>query len=472
MPTFTRETYLARRKTLAAAVAASASTPAARQGILLFLGNSESPMNYAANAYSFRQDSSFLYYWGIDHPNLAATIDLATQTETLYGDDPTVADIVWTGPQPLLAAKAEQVGVPHSAPTAALADVLRQALQNGRPVHYLPPYRADNILKLARLVGVRPPFIRELASLDFTKAVIAQRSIKTPDELKEIEKAVTTTGEMQLYAMRATRPGMVEREVSGPMAALATSRGGTLAFPVIFTVHGETLHNLAPDHVMQPGQMVVNDCGAESASRYAGDMTRTFPVSGKFTDRQKSLYQIVLNAQLKALAAIKPGVAHRDIHILACTALAAGLKEVGLMKGDPAEAVAAGAHAMFFQCGLGHMMGMDVHDMEDLGEKWVGYNGEDRNMQFGICYLRLAAPLRPGYVITCEPGIYIIPALIDQWKSEHKHENFINYKELENYRDFSGIRIEDDVVVTENGYTLLGPPIPKTIEEVEANCPR
>ena len=460
---FSREIYIGRRKTLRNTV---------KSGLLLFLGNEESPMNYPANQYTFRQDSSFLYYWGIDAPGLAAIVDIEGGVETLFGDDPTVADIVWTGPQPLLRDKAESVGVGRALPMAHLKEVVGEALGKGRAVHYLPPYRPENVLKIERLLGIHPSYAKTYASVEFTRAVVSQRSVKAAEEIADIEEAINITGEMQTYAMKAARAGMVEREIAGAMHGIALARGAGLAFPIIFSIHGETLHNHYHGNVMQNGHIVVNDCGAESARHYAGDLTRTFPVSGKFTARQKDLYRIVLDAQQQALDAIKPGVAHRDIHLLAARTLVTGLKQLGLMKGDVDEAVAQGAHAMFFQCGLGHMMGLDVHDMEDLGEQHVGYDGMERNPQFGICYLRLAKPLRPGFVITTEPGIYIIPELIDQWQAERKNEAFINYDRLAQYRDFGGIRIEDDVLVTERSCRVLGKPVPKSIQDVEAVCAR
>jgi Xaa-Pro aminopeptidase len=460
---FSREIYARRRAALKKSM---------KSGLLLFLGNEESPMNYPANQYDFRQDSSFLYYWGLDTPALAAVIDIDADAEILYGDDPTVADIVWTGPQPLLGEKAANAGVSTTLPAAGLKETVAAAVRKGRTVHYLPPYRADNVLKIEQLLGIHPSFVRDYASEQFAKAVVAQRSVKAPEEIAEIEKAIDITFEMQTYAMRATRAGMVERDIAGAMHGIARARGGNLAFPIIFSIHGETLHNHFHGNTMRKGNIVVNDCGAESELHYAGDLTRTFPVSGRFTDRQKDIYRIVLESQKQALEAVKPGVPHRNIHLLACRALASGLKDLGLMKGDLDEAVRQGAHAMFFQCGLGHMMGLDVHDMEDLGEKYVGYDGVERSPQFGLCYLRLATPLRPGYVITSEPGVYFIPALIDQWRAERRHEPFINYEVLERFRDFGGIRIEDDIVVTETGYRLLGTPVPKTIAEVEAACTR
>jgi Xaa-Pro aminopeptidase len=441
-------------------------------GILLFLGNEESPMNYPANQYTFRQDSSFLYYWGLDTPGLAAVIDLDADQEILFGDDPTVADIVWTGPQPLLRHKAGLVGVAHSMTAAQLKDVILAAVCKNRKVHYLPPYRPDNVIKIHDLLGIQPAFAKDYSSAEFTRAVVSQRAFKAPEEIDEIEKAINITWEMQTYAMRSARAGMVEAEIAGGMHGIALARGGNLAFPIIFSIHGETLHNHHHANIMANGNIVVNDSGAESELHYAADLTRTFPVSGRFTDRQKEVYQIVLDAQLKALEAVKPGVPHREVHLLACRTLVSGLKQLGLMRGNVEDAVEKGAHAMFFQCGLGHMMGLDVHDMEDLGEKYVGYEGVERSAQFGLCYLRLARPLCPGFVITSEPGIYFIPELIDQWKAEKKHEDFINYDVLERYRDFGGIRIEDDVLVTETGYRLLGKPVAKTIEEVEATCTR
>jgi Xaa-Pro aminopeptidase len=458
---FAREVYVRRREVLRESV---------RSGVLLFLGNEESPMNYPANQYHFRQDSSFLYYWGIDTPGLAALIDLESGTETLFGDDPTVADIVWTGPQPLLREKGEMTGVQKTLPSADLREAVLTAVRAGKTVHFLPPYRPENRLRIEQLLSIHPTRAGDHASPEFIRGVVAQRSIKQAEEVEEIEKAVGITSGMQTYAMAMTRPGMYEREIAGPMHGIALSRGGNLAFPIIFSIHGETLHNHAYGNIMQNGNIVVNDCGAESGLHYAGDLTRTFPVSGRFTERQKDLYRIVVDAQKKALEAIRPGVPFREIHLLASKALASGLRGLGLMKGDVDEAVAQGAHAMFFQCGLGHMMGLDVHDMEDLGEEYVGYEGLQRSPQFGLCYLRLAKPLRPGFVLTVEPGIYFIPALIDQWKREKKCGEYINYDALERYRDFGGIRIEDDVLVTETGYRLLGPSVPKTIEEVEEAC--
>ncbi|NOX87497.1 MAG: aminopeptidase P family protein [Calditrichaeota bacterium] len=438
-------------------------------GILLFLGNEESPMNYPANVYPFRQDSTFLYYWGIDLPNLAAVIDLDEGREILFGDEFSVDDIVWMGPQPAIKELAEQVSVQDTQPADRLFSYLRKALESGRKVHFLPPYRHHNILKLGNLLGIQPDFIKDYASVPFIKAVVAQRSLKSEEEIDEIEKALDITYEIHIEAMRRVRPGLYEREVAGILQGIAMSRGGSLSFPLIFSIHGEILHNPHQLNKMEKGQLVVNDCGGEAPSRYAGDITRTLPVSGKFTEEQKAVYQIVLQAQTTAIEMIKPGIKYRDIHLHAAATIALGLKELGLMRGNVDDMVEAGAHALFFPHGLGHMMGLDVHDMEDLGEDYVGYDETvERSKQFGLAYLRLAKALQPGFVLTVEPGIYFIPQLIDQWKQKSLFTEFINYDKVEQYRNFGGIRIEDDVLVTDNGHRILGKLIPKQIDGIEA----
>ena len=457
---FDKKIYVERRRQLKTALTG---------GLLLFPGNEESPMNYPANPYHFRQDSTFLYYWGLDLPHLAAVIDLDENREILFGDDFTVDDIVWMGPQPTMKELAEKVGVRETRPFAELEKLVQAALQKGRKVHFLPQYRPENRLLLSRLTGIQPDFVNHYSSVSFIKAVVAQRSVKAPEEIQEIEKALDITYRIHTTAMRMTKPGMVEREVAGVLEGIARTQGSGLSFPIIFSIHGETLHNHHHENLMKEGDLVVNDCGAESDLHYAGDITRTFPVSGKFTERQKAIYQIVLKANLAAIEAIKPGVKYRDIHLLSARVIAESLKDLGLMKGDVEEAVRQGAHALFFPHGLGHMMGLDVHDMENLGEDYVGYDEETRRSdQFGLAYLRLAKALQPGYVLTVEPGIYFIPELIDLWKAENKLAAFINYDQVEKYRDFGGVRIEDDVLVTEEGHRVLGKPVPKTIEEVEA----
>ena len=454
------ETYIQRRERLRKQVSS---------GVILLLGNNLSPMNYTDNAYPFRQDSTFLYFFGLDEPGLTAVIDVDDGTEQLFGDDPTVEEVVWTGPQTPLRENAQRVGVIRTAPSNELESVLKKACEQGQTIHYLPPYRADHVLKLSQILRRPPETIPEQASETLIRAVVAQRSVKSPEEIKQIEAALDISHEMHTTAMKMARPGVMEREVAGTMEGIALSRGGRLAYPTIFSIHGETLHNPFHHNLLKAGDIAVNDSGAESPLRYASDITRTLPIGGRFSQKQSEIYAIVLEAMEKATAAVKPGVEFRAVHRLASVILITGLKDLGLVKGDPAEAVEAGVHTLFFQCGLGHMMGLDVHDMENLGEEYVGYTDTiKKNPAFGWRSLRLGKALEPGYVVTVEPGIYFIPTLIDQWRAERKHEAFVNYDKLEEYRDFGGVRIEDNVLVTDTGCRILGEPIPKTIAEVEA----
>ena len=456
---FPADTYIERRKELKKQIAS---------GVVLLMGNEESPMNYADNTYMFRQDSSLLYYFGLDIPSIAAIIDIDEDKEIIFGDDPTIDDIIWLGPQKPLSDKAMQAGVTQTASLDKLATILADAASRGRKIHFLPQYRAENILKLEKLLSIPNAELAGNVSVELIKAVAAQRSIKSTEEIAEIEAAINICYEMHTAAMKTARPGMYEYEISGVIEGTALSMGGRLSFPVIFSVHGETLHNHYHGNVMKDGDIAINDSGAESAMHYAGDITRTIPIGGKFSSRQKDIYNIVLKAQETCIQAVKPGVEFRDVHLLAGEILCGGLKELGLMKGDPAEAARAGAHTLFFQCGLGHMMGLDVHDMENLGENYVGYTDTiKRNPQFGFCSLRLGKSLQPGHVITVEPGVYFIPELIDRWKAENKLSQFINYDKLEEYKDFGGVRLEDDILVTEDGWRLLGKPIAKSVEEVE-----
>ncbi len=439
-----------------------------QSGLILFLGNEESSMNYPDNQYPFRQDSSFLYFFGLDCPSLAAIIDADKDKEVIFGDDLTVDDIIWTGPQPVLSERSEQVGVRETAGLDKLQSTLEQAVQQGRDIHFLPQYRARNILKIAKLLDIPPSSVQEKTSETLIRAVVTQRSLKSKQEISEIENALDISYEMQTAAMKMSKPGLYERQIAGAMEGIVLSLGGRLSFPTIFSIHGETLHNHSHGNLMKAGDIAVNDSGAETGLGYASDITRTIPISGKFTQRQKEIYNIVLDAQEQAIRAIKPGVEFRNIHRLACTVLASGLKDLGLVRGDIDEAVNAGAHTLFFQCGLGHMLGLDVHDMEGLGEDYVGYTDTiRRNPGFGWRSLRLGRELEAGFVITVEPGIYFIPELIKRWKAENKNSQHINYDMVEKYEDFGGMRIEDDVLVTENGYRVLGKKIPKTIAEVE-----
>jgi Xaa-Pro aminopeptidase len=441
-----------------------------KSGILLFIGNDESPINYPDNLYAFRQDSSFLYYWGIDLPGLAAIIDIDTEREILYGRDPTLEDKIWTGPLPSIEALGLKCGARHVASFDRLEADLKQANQKGGDIHFLPQYRSQNLIKVQIWLGINTALVNSSSSGAFIRAIVAQRSIKAKEEIEQIETALDITHEMHSMAMKISKPGIYEKEVAGAITGLAYSRGAAgLAYPPIFTVKGHIQHNPCHENLMQAGDIIVNDSAAESPMRYASDITRTFPVGGKFSQQQREIYTIVFEAQTKAIEAIQPGVEYRQIHFLACTHLAAGLRSLGLMKGDIDSAVAAGAHTLFMPCGLGHMLGLDVHDMEALGEDYVGYTDSiQRSEQFGTSKLRLARALEPGFVVTVEPGLYFIPELIDQWMAKKKLQEFIDYSKIEAYRNFSGVRIEDNVLVHKDGCRVLGKPIPKSIQEVEA----
>jgi Xaa-Pro aminopeptidase len=440
-------------------------------GLVLLLGNDEVGMNYAANTYHFRQDSTFLYFFAVDLPGLAALIDVDQNTETLFGDDLTVADIVWTGPQPTIADQAKAAAVASIAPMAELEKRLAEAIARGRRVHFLKPYRAEHTLKITALLGLKPSMVAAYRSEPLHQAVVAQRNIKSAAEVAEIEHAIGVSRQMYLAAMAAAKPGKHEYEVVAEIIRVAKANGCDPSFPIICSVHGETLHNHHHANLMKKGDVMVLDSGVETPDKYASDITRTIPVGGTFTPQQRQIYEMVLRAQLAAIKAIKPGVPYKDVHLLAARSFATDLKAAGLMKGDVGEAVAAGAHALFFPHGLGHMIGLDVHDLENIGEQYVGYEpGVERSAQFGLGYLRLARTLKPGFVLTVEPGLYFIPQLIDQWKAEKRNAAFINYREVEKFRDARGYRIEDDVLVTKSGNRVLGPPIPKTVADVEAAC--
>ena len=437
-------------------------------GVALFPANNESPMNYPANTYHYRQDSSFLYFFGIDQPGLAGVMDLDSGEDYLFGDDLSLDDIIWMGHLPSIKSMGEKVGVSQVMPYGKLEAYLEDALQKGRRIHYLPPYRDDTVLEIARLTKLPWEKAKHDASADLIKGVIALRSVKEPVEVEEISRAVDTSCEMHTAVMKMARPGIYEREIAGHIEGIALGQGAMTSFPIILSMDGQTLHNHYHGNILEKGRLIVTDAGAETENHYAGDITRTVPVDGKFSQQQKEIYEIVLEAEVSSIDKIRPGTPYRDIHMDAARILASGLKEVGLMKGNVEEAVAAGAHALFFPHGLGHMLGLDVHDMEGLGEDLVGYNESiRRSNQFGTAYLRLGKALEAGFVITVEPGIYFIPALIDRWRSERKFMDFIDYGRVESYKDFGGIRIEDDVLVTDIGGRILGKPVPKTVKEVE-----
>jgi len=437
-------------------------------GLLLFLGNEESPMNYPANPYHFRQDSSFLYFFGLDMPCLAAIVDVDQEKDVIFGDDVDMEDIIWMGLLPSMKERAALVGVAETAPLAQLEETIKTAQQKGKTIHYLPPYRPENVLKVAQLLGIDHDSVKKDASKEFIKAVVAQRNVKIPEEIAQMELAHEVTYDMYFAAMKMAKSGVFEYEIVGKMEGIMGGSDCHVAFPIILTKNGQILHNHYHGNQLEEGNLLVMDSGSESPMKYASDITRTVPVGGRFTEKQKQIYEIVLQAQETAIQNIKPGIMFKDIHLQAAAVIATGLKEAGLMKGDTDAAVQAGAHALFFPHGLGHMIGLDVHDMEDLGEDFVGYDHTvERNSQFGLAYLRLAKKLEPGHVVTVEPGIYFIPALIDQWAAENKFDQFIDYAKVEEYRDFGGIRIEDDILVTQDSSQVLGKSIPKTVEEVE-----
>lgn len=456
---FKAEVYKTRRDALKAKI---------NSGIALFMGNVDSPMNYPANTFHFRQDSNFLYFFGIDLPGLAGAIDFDEGKDIIFGDDVEIDDIIWMGPQPTMKDYATKVAVNNVQAMKELGSYLQKAMNSGRQIHFLPPYRGETKIQIEALTGIRIAEQKEKSSLELIKAVVALRNIKDEHEIAELEKAAAIGYEMHVTSMKMAHPGEHERNIAGIIEGIALSHGSMVSFPVILSQNGETLHNHDHSQILQAGRMMITDAGAETVTHYASDFTRTVPVGGKFSPRQRDIYQIVLDANNAATAAIRPGVKYQDIHLLAARVIASGLKNLNLMKGDVDEAVKLGAHAMFFPHGLGHMMGMDVHDMEGLGEDHVGYDEETKRIQqFGTAYLRLGRKLEPGFVLTNEPGIYFIPALVNMWKKENKFTDFINYSEVEKYLDFGGIRLEDDILVTENGNRLIGKRIPITIDEIE-----
>jgi len=442
-----------------------------KSGIALFISNIEAPLNYPANTYHFRQDSDFLYFFGIDLPGFTGVMDFDSGKDRLFGNDYEMDDIIWMGPQPTIKELAMKCGITDTAPTTKLEEIIKDALSKKRKIHFLPPYRSETKMMLGSLLKENPCQMITLASVDLIKAVISMRSIKEKVEIDEIEKAVDIAYEMHVTAMKMCKQGVREQDIFGTLEGIALAKGGGTSFPIILSVDGQTLHNHAHGNILRKGRMMVTDAGAETNLHYASDITRTTPVGGKFSPKQKDIYEIVLKANTEAIKATRPGISNRDLHFMACKIITTEMKSLGLMKGDVDEAVAAGAHALFMPHGLGHMMGLDVHDMEALGENFIGYNDEvKRSDQFGTAFLRFALPYKPGHVFTIEPGCYFIPELIEKWKSEGKFKDFINYSKIEGYMSIGGIRIEDDVLITENGHKVLGKPIPKTVKEVESVC--
>ncbi len=424
-------------------------------------------MNYADNTYHFRQDSTFLYYFGIQRPGLAAIIDVDKDFEIMFGDEYTVEDSVWMGPQPTIVDQAENCSVANVQPSNNLAATIDTAKRIGQTVHFLPLYRTENKIKLQYLLGIAPDEVATKFSVDLVKAVIGQREFKTEEEIVEINQAVDVTVDMHVAAIQFAKPGMTEAQVTAEVHKIAIAAGGNISFPIIATINGQTLHNHFHGNSIKEGDLFLIDAGYENQMCYGGDLSSTFPVNKKFTTEQKEIYQLTLDAHQASIDALGLGIPFKNAHIAACTAIFNGLKSMGLTKGNTSDAVEEGAHALFFPCGTGHMMGLDVHDMEDLGEVWVGYDGQPKSTQFGLKSLRLSKPLQAGHVFTIEPGIYFIPELIDLWRSQKKFNEFIQWEKVDNYRNFGGIRNEEDFVMTENGARLLGKPKPKTIEEIE-----
>ncbi|HNX66704.1 MAG TPA: aminopeptidase P family protein [Bacteroidales bacterium] len=455
---FSAATYLKRRDLLRKSVG---------NGIILLLGNEESPMNYTDNTYHFRQDSTFLYFLGLNFAGIAAVLDCETGEDIVYGNDLTVEDFVWMGPQPTIAERAKAAGITRTAPLPALVKALRTTEDKGRRIHFLPPYRPENKIKLFELIGILPSETKAESSPELIMAVVEQRNHKSEEEIAEIEKAVNISVDMHLAAMRMARPGVLESEITAACHAIAIAAGGDIAFPIIATINGQTLHNHFHGNTLKSGQMFLADMGAETAMGYCGDLSSTVPVDPHFTSRQRDIYEIALASHNKAIEMLRPGIPFREVYLESARVIVRGLKDMQLMKGNVDDAVEAGAHALFFPCGLGHMMGLDVHDMEDLGEVYVGWAGNPKPTQFGIKSLRLGRPLEPGFVFTIEPGIYFIPELIDQWKASGHNKEFLSFDRIKEYRTFGGIRNEENYLVTETGSRLLGKPKPKSVADVE-----
>ena len=459
---FSKETYIRRRARLQELVG---------EGVIILMGNNESPCNYPNNAYyPFRQDSSFLYYFGQNRDGLVGVIDVDNNRETLIGDDIDIEDIVWYGSVDSVADMAAQVGVAHSAPMCELKKICDDARAKGRTIHFLPPYRHDTMIQLMDLLGIHPSQQRKECSHKLRMAVIEMRSVKEDQEIEELERAAAIGYQMHTTAMRLIKPGVTEKYIGGQINGIAHSYGAHESFGTIFSQHGEIMHGAPSLAKLEAGRLVLCDCGAETVNNYCSDNTRTMPVNGKYTQRQREIYDIAVECHDYALQLSKPGMKYMDVHMGVCRLMTERLKELGLMRGDVDEAVAAGAHAMFLPHGLGHMMGMDVHDMEGLDQIYVGFDEETRpNLeQFGTNCLRMGRRLQKGFVVTDEPGIYFIPALIDDWRRSGHCAEWLNFDLLETYKDFGGIRIEDDILITDDGCRFLGKDrIPYHAKDVE-----
>ena len=465
---FSKEVYARRRQTLVAKMADSAAE--GKRGIALFIGNTEAPAQYKDNCYKFRQDSTWLYFFGIDQPLYAAIIDLDNGNETIFANDVEIGDIIWMGPQPSVASVAASVGVEKSAPYTDLNAAVAKVLAEGRPVHFVNPSRYYNTMKIASLLGCGTDEVAGRFSLALTKAIISMRLVKEDCEIEAIDDACNLGYEMHTMARNSIVPGIIEQEIVGKMDGVTLSKGWGVSFPTILTQHGETLHNHLHDKIIEPGKLMVIDAGAESNVHYASDFTRTYPTSGKFTAKQREIYQIVCDCNEFAFSMTRPGISYREVHLQTMHLMLEELRALDIVRGDVQDMVEAGIAGLFMPHGLGHNMGLDVHDMEDYGENYVGYDDDQRRSpQLGLGSLRMARKLVPGNVITDEPGIYFIPALIEKWKSEKTDQGFVNYQKLESYYDFGGIRLEDDILVTADGARKLGKErLPISPDDVEA----
>ncbi len=458
---FSKQTYVERRALLRQRVG---------NGLIVLFGNNDSPVNYPSNGYKFRQDSSFLYYFGLQRDGLVGVIDADSGDEWLIGNDIDIEDIVWFGSVDSVADMAAQAGVAKSAPMGALKELVDKARSQGRKLHFLPPYRHDIMIQIMDLTGIHPRDQRAAASLPLIHAVVAQRIVKSAEEVAEIERACAIGYEMHTTAMRLCRPGVTEQEIAGRISGIASSKGCIVSFPSILSMHGEIMHGYPSPRPLEAGRLMLCDCGAETNENYCSDNTRTTPISGRFDARQRDIYQIVVDAHDRAFEIARPGMKWWDVHFEAARVITEGLKALGLMKGNTEDALEAGAHAMFFPHGLGHAMGMDVHDMEGLGQTYVGFDDEvqPRLDQFGTNALRFGRRLQEGYVMTDEPGIYFIPALIDEWRASGHCKEFLNFDRIETFKDFGGIRLEDDLLITATGARYLGEKmIPYHIDELE-----
>lgn len=465
---FSKEVYARRRQTLVAKMADSAAE--GKRGIALFIGNTEAPAQYKDNCYKFRQDSTWLYFFGIDQPLYAAIIDLDNGNETIFANDVEIGDIIWMGPQPSVASVAASVGVEKSAPYTDLNAAVAKVLAEGRSVHFVKPSKYYNTMKIASLLGCGTDEVAGRFSLALTKAIISMRLVKEDCEIEAIDDACNLGYEMHTVARNSIVPGIIEQEIVGKMDGVTLSKGWGVSFPTILTQHGETLHNHLHDKIIEPGKLMVIDAGAESNVHYASDFTRTYPTSGNFTAKQREIYQIVCDCNEFAFSMTRPGISYREVHLKTMHLMLEELRALDIVRGDVQDMVEAGIAGLFMPHGLGHNMGLDVHDMEDYGENYVGYDDDQkRSSQLGLGSLRMARKLVPGNVITDEPGIYFIPALIEKWKSEKTDQGFVNYCKLESYYDFGGIRLEDDVLVTADGARRLGKErLPISPDDVEA----